>query len=390
MIFKIAIKNLLGAGIRTWLNVFITSVSIFMIILLSGMYTGMMEHTKKITIQTEIASGAYWHPNYDPFDPISFKNSHSQTPDDLKEIVNNNQGVEILVSQGTIYPDGRVLPITMKGIYPNQDILEITTSKLDTTLEDSYPVLIGTRMANYANLSIGDTFDIMWRDKDGTFDANVGEVVDIMETGNFKIDLNHIWIPIQTHRQMLQLENHSTYVVLNKDIENINSSNWIKRDVEYLVRDMQAVIDQDRPNSYVIYLILMFLASMGILNSQMLSVFRRTREIGTLMALGMRKRLVIWLFTLEGGLHALLAIMLTIILFGPLLYYWGIYGIPIPIDHSTMGLIVADRLVPVYSFELILYTTIIIFIILLIVSYIPSRKISKMTPCDAIRGKINL
>ena len=108
------------------------------------------------------------------------------------------------------------------------------------------------------------------------------------------------------------------------------------------------------------------------------------------MALGMRKRLVIWLFTLEGGLHALLAIMLTIILFGPLLYYWGIYGIPIPIDHSTMGLIVADRLVPVYSFELILYTTIIIFIILLIVSYIPSRKISKMTPCDAIRGKINL
>ena len=32
MLFKIAIKNLLGAGIRTWLNVFVTSVSIFMII----------------------------------------------------------------------------------------------------------------------------------------------------------------------------------------------------------------------------------------------------------------------------------------------------------------------------------------------------------------------
>ena len=37
MLFKIAIKNLLGAGVRTWLNVFVTSVSIFMIIFSSGM-----------------------------------------------------------------------------------------------------------------------------------------------------------------------------------------------------------------------------------------------------------------------------------------------------------------------------------------------------------------
>ena len=39
MLFNIAIKNLVGAGIRTWLNVFVTSVSIFMIIFSSGMYT---------------------------------------------------------------------------------------------------------------------------------------------------------------------------------------------------------------------------------------------------------------------------------------------------------------------------------------------------------------
>jgi len=32
MLFKIAIKNLLGARLRTWLNVFVTALSFFMII----------------------------------------------------------------------------------------------------------------------------------------------------------------------------------------------------------------------------------------------------------------------------------------------------------------------------------------------------------------------
>ena len=58
-----------------------------------------------------------------------------------------------------------------------------------------------------------------------------------------------------------------------------------------------------------------------------------------------------------------------------------------PIDYSKMGLIIAKQLIPIYSFELIFKTTILIFIIVLIVSYIPSRKISRMNPTDALRGK---
>jgi TRAP-type C4-dicarboxylate transport system permease small subunit len=61
MLFKIAIKNLLGAKLRTWLNVFVTALSFFMIILFSAMYDGMREHAKQVTIDTEIAGGAYWH-----------------------------------------------------------------------------------------------------------------------------------------------------------------------------------------------------------------------------------------------------------------------------------------------------------------------------------------
>jgi ABC-type antimicrobial peptide transport system permease subunit len=81
---------------------------------------------------------------------------------------------------------------------------------------------------------------------------------------------------------------------------------------------------------------------------------------------------------------------MTVIFFGPVLWYFGAYGIHLGIDYSEgqMGLIMAKRLIPVYSIGLLTITTIIVSIIVLIVSYMPSRRIAKMKPTDALRGKV--
>ena len=54
MLIRIALKNLLGARLRTILNVFVTSFSFFIILLMSGMYDGMLQHAKNVTIDTEM------------------------------------------------------------------------------------------------------------------------------------------------------------------------------------------------------------------------------------------------------------------------------------------------------------------------------------------------
>lgn len=387
MLFNIAIKNLVGAGIRTWLNVFVTSVSIFMIIFSSGMYTGMKQHAMNVSIDTEIAGGAFWHPNYDPYDPITFEDSHSITPSILTELVESNKALEVLVSQASIYPDGRVVPVIMKGITLEQEILNIPTKEILKYEGENIPILIGRGMSKYTKLNIGDTFIIRWMDDNRTYDAGLGEIVFIMDSDNFKIDFGHIWLPIERMQKMLSMENESTYVVFDDNINPYSAGDWIKRDVKYLIRDMETIIEQDRPNAIMIYIILLSLAAMGIFNAQTLSIFRRKKEIGTLMALGMHKRRVVLLFTIEGAMNAIFAIILTILLFGPLLYYFSIYGVPLPIDYSDMGLIIAKRLIPIYSIPLLIATALIVFLILLLVSYLPSRKISKMHPVDAIRGK---
>ncbi len=390
MMFKIAIKNLLGAGLRTWLNVFVTAISFFMIIFISAMYDGMREHAMQVSIDTEIAGGAYWHPEYDPMDPMTFEDAHSVLPDAVMALVDQKKAVSVLVSQASIYPNGRIMPVIMKGISSEQTIVNMPTQMLVVDDETTIPVMIGTGMAKDAKLKVGDSFTIRWLDADRTYDADEGTIVHIMETENFKLDLNHIWVPLAKAQSMLAMENEATYVTFAKDVlPSEGNGTWIHRDIHYLVRDMEAMIEADEPNAAIMYIILLALAAMGIFNAQVLSIFRRGKEIGTLMALGMARSRVVGLFTLEGGLNAVLAAIMTVILFGPILWYFNTYGIYMGIDYSEgqMGLIIAKRLIPVYSVGLVLTTTFVVSIIVLIVSYMPSRRIAKMRPTDALRGK---
>ena len=393
MLFKIAIKNLLGAKLRTWLNVFVTALSFFMIILFSAMYDGMREHAKQVTIDTEIAGGAYWHPEYDPMDPMTFEDAHSIIPRDLKLLVDQKKAVPVLVSQASIYPGGRIMPVIMKGITPEQNIVNMPTQMLFGHEELTIPVLIGRSMAKDANLEVGDAFTIRWLDADRTYDADEGTVVHIMDTENFKLDMGHIWVPLKKAQTMLAMEEEATYVTYAEGLSVVkNKHDWIPRDVKYLIRDMEALIEADEPNAAIMYIILLCFAAMGIFNAQVLSIFRRGREIGTLMALGMTRTRVVGLFTLEGGLNAFLAAIMTVILFGPLLWYFGNNGIWLGVDYSdgAMGIIVEKYLIPVYSVGLVVTTTIIVSIIVLIVSYLPSRRIARMKPTDALRGKVTV
>ena len=130
MLLKIALKNLLGARLRTFLNVLVTAFSFYLILFTSAMYDGMLQHAKQVTMDTEIAGGAYWHPEYDPLDPMTFEDAHSVPPSAIQALIDENKAFPVLVSQASIYPGGRIMPTIMKGIPPNQRIVNMPTDAL--------------------------------------------------------------------------------------------------------------------------------------------------------------------------------------------------------------------------------------------------------------------
>ncbi len=386
--FKLAIRNLIGAGIRTWLNVIVTSMSFFMIVFLSGMYDGMILFTKRVTVETEIGGGQYWHLKYDPDDPFTLDDAHGLIPPDIQARIDVGKAMAVLVMQGAVYPAGRMLPANIRGIPPNQQIVNLPTVVLDIDADGALPVLIGAGMADLTGLSKGDEFTLRWRDVHGSYDAEEARVVGIMDVENFKVDVGQVWLPLETVRRMGDMAGEATYVTIGPDeLLTPTESDWVPRDYAFLLSDVIAAVEADQVYARVMYGLLLALASMGIFNSQVLSIFRRRREIGTLMALGMPRGRVVGLFTTEGGLVCLLALLLTTLYGLPLLYLVATKGIPIPYEAVDIGIVMGKRMYPYYSGGLLIGTAILVSAVVTIVSYLPSRRIAKMKPTEALRGR---
>jgi len=388
MLFKLAYQNIIGAGLRTWLNVIVLSLSFVAIIWLQGFYIGMQEQATEAMMDSEIGGGQYWQINYDPYDLFSIEDSHSLISPKVQELIEEENATPILISQATIYPEGRLRAVLLKGINPNQTVLNMPTQFLNSEDSEEIPALIGSRMAKSTNLKIGDYVTMRWRDSNGSFDATELKIVQIMKTMVPTIDNGQIWIPLTSLQNMLQVPNEATMVVVSETTSHvITDENWIFRDLDFLLKDINEMVQSKSAGASIFYATLLSLALLAIFNTQVLSIFRRRKEIGTLIALGMTRGKVIRLFTLEGAFNGFLAALVAAIYGIPLLIYSVKVGWGMPVNVDDYGFAIAERLFPMYSANLIFGTTLLIFITVTIISFLPTRKIAKLQPTEALRGK---
>lgn len=385
---KLAYRNLIGAGLRTWLNVIVLSFCYILIIWYFGLLDGWNKEARRETINWEIGGGQFWQKNYDPYDPLSLSDSHSPIPEALQAEIATGKLTPILVSQATIYPEGRIQNAILKGIDPDQTILNIPSAQLKQNGE-AIPALIGTRMAKSSKLKIGDLVTVRWRDADGTFDAADIKIVGIFKTIVPAIDNGQLWLPLATLQAMLSLPNEATILVTAPSAAISGTyPGWEFKDHAFLLRQLSETIRMKSVGIIFVYVILLLLAMLAVFDTQVLSIFRRQKEIGTIIAMGMTRWQVVRLFTIEGAMHAILAAIVAALYGIPLLTLQAIKGIPMPQGTDEYGLTIAEKIFPVYSAGLIIATVAIVFITATIVSFLPARRIAKMNPTEAIRGKI--
>ncbi|MBF0276358.1 MAG: ABC transporter permease [SAR324 cluster bacterium] len=386
LLVRLAFKNTMAAGVRTWLNTFILSLTFVFIILINGIHTGMYLQIVRARIADELGGGQYWHADYDPFDPFSLEESHAPLPLSLQ---NSEKTVPILVVPATIYPHGQMQSVVLKGISPEQSILQLPTSSLKRSAPaGTIPVMIGMRMARDFQLSEGDTVAARWRTHDGAFDAMDFAIVSVFKSDVQAVDQGQLWIPLENLQRMVQTPNHATFIVLRDELQILpQEASWQFHSLEDLLADTRLLVESKRASAVWLYAILMLLAMLAIFDTQALSVFRRHKELGTLMALGLTPSKVVQLITLEGCLHGILAAILATVYGGPVFWYLGAEGYPIPVDTEQFGLALGERMVPVFSVGLFAGTFGTVMLFLAVISYWPARKIAKLQPSDALRGR---
>lgn len=385
---KLALRNLIRAGLRTWLNVIVLSFSFVIIIFMKGVMIGWDHQAKTDMTNWEIGGGQFWHEKYDPIDPFTLTESHAPVPDILKDEILKGDCEPFLIVAGTIYPQGRLQSIKIKGINPDQSIFLLPSDKLNIST-DAIPAIIGSHMARNLKASSGDRITLRWRDAGGTFDAGDIEIMDIFTSNVPPIETGQIYIPLEKLQEMMSMPDEATIITFrDEESERPQIDGWILKTKKELTALVDAMIKTKTTGQTILYGILLLLAMLAIFDTQVLSIFRRQKEIGTYVALGYTRSQVVGLFTVEGTMHAILAAVVSAAYGLPFLAWMGKNGWKMPIDTSEFGMAIAQTLYPVYSAGLIISTVLILTTVTALVSYWPSRRIAKMNPTDALRGKL--
>lgn len=384
MITKLAYRNIMGAGLRTWLNVIILSLAYFSIIAMQGLLEGWKDDASREIKAWHAAGGQYWQQNYDPYDPFTLDESRATIPLELQQ---NPQATPILLAPATIYPQGRMRSVILKGIDPAQTLLQLPSQYLSQD-SDEITAIIGSRMAKSTQLKTGDYVTLRWRDSHGAIDAVQIKIAHVFETTVLTVDTNQLWMPLATMQQLLDAPQQASIIVMPEKVEADSFTGWKFRDEAYLLQDLNNMIEAKSIASSVMYILLLFMACIAIFDTQILAIFRRCKEMGTMMALGMTRPAIISLFTLEGVFHAVLAIGVGALYGIPLLRHIQKVGLNFGTSGDDFGISgIKDTLYPSYGLHLVAGTILFVLLTVTLVSYLPTRRIAKLQPTDALRGR---
>lgn len=141
----------------------------------------------------------------------------------------------------------------------------------------------------------------------------------------------------------------------------------------------------------IILLVMLLIATLGIVNTMLMAVMERTREIGMLAAMGMRKLEVMLLFIFEGAIIGFLGSLTGCIIGGLGGWYLEVKGY----DMSFLGEEFTDLVASMYPIKgafygdltigILLFTLIFGIAVSILASLYPAYKSVKLDPIKALR-----
>ncbi len=385
---KLAIRNLISAGLKTWLNVFVLSLSFVLLVFYNGMIDGWDRQAEVDTKAWEVAEGQYWVPGYDRYNPFTLQDAHQELTAEVQQMIATKQLLPILMREASAYPEGRQQSAVLKGMDVSQTMLKLPLNDLQNVADPASAVIVGRRMAETLDVEVGESFLIRWRDVNGAFDARMFMVVSTFDCDVASIDAGQIYLDIEVLREMCLMSDEASILVTDLE-EAPELAGWDFKNNDFLLSDMKALIKSKRTGGYFMTFMILLIALLAIFDTQVFSVFRRQKEIGTYIALGMTRRRVVSIFTIEGATNSVLAGLLAAVYSTPLFIYLSKNGIAFGAMADGTGLTIGEAIYPYYSMGLIMTAVLLIVVSATIVSYLPSRKIAKINPTEAIRGKVS-
>ncbi len=263
------------------------------------------------------------------------------------------------------------------------------------TKDDQFDVILGRGLAKNLGTKPGDSIVLLTNTVGGSLNAFDMNVKGVFFTASKEFDDRALRLPIEMAQKLIRTEGIQTLVVLLDQTENTLQ---VKEEVLNMIQSMEMeleiriwsqladfynkTVDLYGKQFFILKFIITVIVILSIFNTINMAIWERTREIGTIMAMGYKKSDIMKLFLAEGFILGFLGGITGIIIGSALAWGISFFGIPMPPPPgATMGWTAFIRVVP----DLLVTSMIISVFASLFSSFYPAFKASNLIITDALR-----
>jgi len=324
----------------------------------------------------------------------------------IREIERRSEDLGILQvapylhARGTAIASNRSTPAVVLGIVPEREpelFKALPPVKGGVLSGPTDEVYVGEPVAKILKLGVGDSVSLLIQTPEGAMNSLDAVVCGIFQKGAPWYD-NTFFVPLSAARRLEDSKEGVTNIKLRargsrRALEDTRaalgalvsglSPGTSVESAEEAGRFSFSIIQANEASLIILSIFLFAAASVGIVNAMLMSVHERTREIGTIRAMGMRRDGVVRLFLLEGLALGLAAAVLGVLSGGAMVLYWA--GVGIRMNTVTLAWLAGgDFLYPRLEILSVLRAAFAIVAMSTLAAVYPAYAASRLEPREAL------
>ena len=400
-ISTLAWRNLWRNYRRTLIMLAAITVGVWAMIFMTALMRGMVDDMLHNGIRNLPGEVQIHHPKYR--DDPSINNSIT-LPDEKLLNALQTKNIKAWTSRvrvpAVISSERDTRGVTLIGVEPDSeiqisfDIDNIIEGRFLTDNNDT-GLVIGKKMAERLETRLGKRVVIMSQDPDNNIADRGFRVVGIYKAKIASLEELYVYTGIGTAQILLKLENKISEIAINGENyrmvdswhpiiknaagENLETLTWYE--VDTYLDSMLNMMD----GFILVWVIVVFLAlSFGLINTLMMAVFERIREIGLMQALGMRPSMIVFQILIESFLLLLIGLVIgNSVAIGTVLLLQD--GIDVSIVAQGMEMMgTSSMLYPSLELHDVVLANVTVIILGLLTSILPAWHAARLDPIEAL------
>ena len=402
MLLQIAWRNIWRNKIRSLVVIGSVLIGVWSILFIVAFSSAMVGGYVKNAIQNETSHFQLHHPDFVEDKDVKFELNNPTTN---LEKVSQTDGVKAAtlrtIVSGMVKSSRGARGITIRGIDPAQESL--VTHFEDKLVEGKYftegrknEIIISQKIAEKLKLKLRKKVVLQFQDLNKDIVAGAFRIVGIYKTGNTifdesmvavkRTDLNKLMSKTGIAHEVAVLLDNKEILAATGDALKASFPNLLVESYRELSPETQLYESQIDISATIFTTIFMLALIFGIINTMLMAVLERNRELGMLMAVGMNKGKVFQMIVLETLLLGIIAAPIGLFLGWATIQYFGGQGIDLGAFSASMeqfGLstTIYTELPTKYYWSL----AISVLITALLGSLYPAWKAVSLRPVEAIR-----